>query len=226
MNTPFVVVSDLDGTITEDDMLARLVRWVDPASHSVISQIQHQDIPLKDGMAQLIRYLNPDDLPLYHQYLHDTTTIRSGFEDTLVWCHQMQIPFMVATNGFDAIVQRFLQPWIPEDDIFSLNTDLTGGSNSLATLPPCAPSCMGGCGLCKTAVVLDLRARYQCPVVFIGDGITDWPGSHHADVVIARGTLASLRQTGYLPTLAFDSFHDVRHHLEQILRKGPLAYAF
>lgn len=207
--TPLVVVSDFDGTITQKDLVVALTTWAHPPNQALVEAINRQEVGLKEGLDRLFAQLPSHRKEEYRHFLARTAMLRPGFSRALAWMKFHNVPFYVASNGLDFIVEPLLDGLVPLDHIFSNQAVFSRSFITINWARPCQPPCVGGCGLCKTSVIEDLRRKHQAPVVLVGDGVTDWPASAHADYVIARSRLADLLTRDGRPYQPFDSFDDV-----------------
>ena len=55
------------------------------------------------------------------------------------------------------------------------------------------------------------------PVVYIGDGRSDFCVSGRADILFAKGSLATYAAALNRPHHTFETFHDIRAHLDRQL---------
>jgi 2-hydroxy-3-keto-5-methylthiopentenyl-1-phosphate phosphatase len=100
------------------------------------------------------------------------------------------------------------------------NASTLGEGGRGVTFPYGHPACLV-CGTCK-------RERVRCHqaagnvVVFVGDGPSDRYASHHADVVFAKGSLASWCASNSIPFESWDRLADVADWLSAAHTDGRL----
>ncbi|WP_207711448.1 MtnX-like HAD-IB family phosphatase [Sulfobacillus harzensis] len=213
MSVPFVVVSDFDGTITERDLVVALTTRFNPANQTVVDQINARQLHLKEGLEILFQTLPSADRSTYESFLRNEAIFRTGFHRFERLLEDARIPFYIVSNGLDFMLNAVLGENSPHAVRMANQARFDGEVIQIGWQYPCTPPCPGGCGLCKHAVVEELRRRYQAPVVFIGDGVTDFNGALHADTVFARSRLADFLEQAGKPYIPFDSFDDIMTQL-------------
>ena len=57
-------------------------------------------------------------------------------------------------------------------------------------------------------------------IIYVGDGLSDITPAREAGFVIARSTLERYLKENGLPYYGFDTFADVRNHVEEIRRSA------
>lgn len=208
MTVPFVVVSDFDGTITTADLVVALTTRVSEVNRDVVERINRRDLDLRDGLSQLFAALPSRDRASYEEYLRHIAQFRSGYHRFRTVLHESGIPFYIVSNGLDFMLDAVLGG---SDETHRISNTALFDEDTIhiAWRYPCAPPCPGGCGLCKHAVITELSAKYQAPVILIGDGITDFNGAQAADRVYARGHLAHLLNDVGRAYVPYDTFDDV-----------------
>mgnify|MGYP001770672172 CR=1 FL=1 len=214
---PFVVVSDFDGTITDEDLVVALTTFVDPTNVERVRQINQRQLALKPGLAQLFSTLPTNRRDEYEAFCAQTGRIRTGYHAFRHALATQGIPFYLVSNGLDFIIDAVLGPPTAGE---SRITNRAIFDTSVITIDwryPCEPPCPGGCGLCKHRVIRELKSHYQAPVVLIGDGITDWNGAQVADRVYARSRLSEMMKAQHLPYRPFESFDEVWQDLSEVL---------
>lgn len=209
MAAPFVVVSDFDGTITNEDLVVALTTEVNPENRTVIERIQRRDVDLKTGLDLLFGTLKSANKPAYEAYLRETATFRNGFHRFRRLLFESQIPFYIVSNGLDFMLNTVLGDAAHDHHRMVNQARFDEERIRITWHYPCQPPCPGGCGLCKYAVVNELRERHNAPIAFIGDGVTDYNGALQADRVFARSRLADYLTQAGKPLTPFESFDDV-----------------
>lgn len=223
MTPSFVVVSDFDGTITTQDMLVSLVTWVDPRNIAVVERANRRELDLKTALNHMFSRLPSLNRPQYHQYLSEQVRFRPGYYRWRTALNRGDIPFYIVSNGLDFILDAVLGdvPW-PGEFRISNGARFTEPEMRIDWRYPCKNPCPGGCGLCKHRVMREIADRYDCPLVFIGDGVTDVNGAKMADKVYAWDRLASILQQDGVPFVPFDTFDDILSD-RFFLEEGALA---
>ncbi len=221
MTVPFVVVSDFDGTITAQDLVVALTCHVNPDNRTLVDRINRRDLDLRSGLTALFESLPSENRQDYEAFIQETLTFRPGFHRFQEVLEEARIPFYIVSNGLDFMLDAALGPQETQAAHRIVNhARFDGPSIAIDWRYPCEPPCPGGCGLCKHAVVAELRARYQAPIVFVGDGVTDFNGAKNADWVFARSHLQSHLDDAHIEYTPYESFDDVLNALFVAEREG------
>lgn len=216
---PLIVVSDFDGTITEEDLVVRLTTHFAPDNQRLVKAINRREVPLGEGLAALFRALPSSRVMDYRAFITDHGRTRPGFGEFLNGLADHRIPFYVASNGVDLILDPVLEGLVPPERIYANVANLTQREIIVQWTYPCLHDAQHGCGLCKPRLIQELRARYASPILFIGDGVTDFLGAESADYVIARAQLAERLESLGKPFYQFEDFRDVEHHVHRIMEE-------
>ena len=205
------VYCDFDGTITKadttDEVLNRLAGegWVQLEEDWVAGRITAAEC--MRGQIALIQH---DDDAL--DAVLDTMTIRDGFAELVHWCRDNRIPLTIVSDGVDRFIHRILaRHELGHIPVFS-NRMVSDGTAFRLEQPFRRAGCAAGSGVCKCEIV-DVAPPAD-PMVFVGDGRSDFCVSGRADLLFARDRLvqyAEQRGQAYIP---FDTFFDVLLELQ------------
>lgn len=206
--TSLGVVCDFDGTITTEDTTWAMLKEFGPAGwerweeeyHAgrITDQraIIHQFATMRAPISELTRWAL------------ERARIRPGARDFLRWCAARGIPVTVASNGVDFYIRPVLEAhglMVP---------DLV-----------CGHAAAAGAGIAvsydhlwdqeypderdqKRLAVARLRAR-GLRVVYIGDGLPDYPAAVTADVIFARYHLLERCRAHGTPCHSYENFWDI-----------------
>jgi 2,3-diketo-5-methylthio-1-phosphopentane phosphatase len=151
----------------------------------------------------------------------DGLAIDESFAEFVTFCESHAIPMSVLSDGVDYFIERILAghqlntlPIVA--NCLTMHDD---GNYSLAT-PHRNASCTASSGVCKCAQI----AKSSGTTIFVGDGRSDFCASGAADVVFAKGTLATYCEQQGIPYILYTSFADVQARLESLLptlRRDP-----
>jgi 2-hydroxy-3-keto-5-methylthiopentenyl-1-phosphate phosphatase len=209
----FILVSDFDGTITEEDLVVTLTCHFSAANSDVVDAIYRGDLSLRQGLARLFGNLASTDRDQHLAYAREHGRLRQGFEEALSTFESWRVPFFVVSNGLDFMVRTLLAGHVDADYVYCNRADFSHPEIHITWPWPCDDDCTGDCGLCKPRVIRRLREQYHVPVVFIGDGHSDFRGAEEADWVFARASLARHLTDRGVPYLPFDTFTEIQEYL-------------
>lgn len=218
---PLIVVSDFDGTITKEDLVVQLTTHFAPENKTLVDAINARQVPLGEGLAGLFHALPSSRVDEYRAFIQHHGRTREGFPEFLDKMAQLSVPFYVASNGVDLILDPILENLVLPSRIYANIADLREARIVVRWSYPCLPQDQHGCGLCKPRLVKALREEYQAPILFIGDGVTDFAGAQVADYVLARSRLAERLAFLEKPFARFEDFTDVMHYITQLMEEVP-----
>ncbi|MCL6592860.1 MAG: MtnX-like HAD-IB family phosphatase [Alicyclobacillus sp.] len=200
---------DFDGTITERDMIAEIVKHFVPAQGlPLIEQVNRHELSVRDGVERMFGLLPSAQLPEIAAFACATARLRPGFAEFVQCCAQRQWPLTVVSGGFDFFVHPVLAPFAAHLKVICNQVDDSGPYLRVRWAVPCDPLCDGGCGLCKPTVLRQMK-RPGYKQVVVGDGVTDRKAAQRADVVFARGRLQTELERLHVPYIPFSTFTDI-----------------
>jgi 2,3-diketo-5-methylthio-1-phosphopentane phosphatase len=200
------VFCDFDGTIsvvdTTDHVLSRLAA---PAWETLEADWLAGRIDAAACMRGQIALIAGSDAEL--DAVLDGVEIDPGFPAFAAWCADHELPLTVVSDG----VERFIRQVLGRHRLGHLpivSNRLAGrpGARRLAQ-PFRRAGCAAGAGVCKCAVA-DPPARSE-PLVYVGDGRSDFCVSARADVLFARDDLAAYAEGRGQACHRFETFHDI-----------------
>jgi len=211
-----MIFCDFDGTITERDNIADLVKHFKPEGWEPIFQdIMEFKISIREGVGALFALFPSSQKRELQDYVVNNAGIRQGFPELLEYCRKEHIEFFVTSGGIDFFLYPILAPYdIPKDHIFCNHSSFEGANIEILWPHPCDLYCNKDCGMCKTTVIRSMSAQNILSIV-IGDSITDFEAAKLADVVFATKHLKTRCQELGRPYIPFETFHDVISHLQK-----------
>jgi len=200
------VYCDFDGTITKadttDEVLNRMAGdgWLRLEEDWVAGRISAAEC-----MRAQIALIQHDDLAL--DAVLDTMVIREGFGELVHWCRDQRIPLTIVSDGVDRFIYRILaRHELGHIPVFS--NRLTSDRSAYGLEQPFKrQGCAAGSGVCKCEIV-DVAPPAD-PMVFVGDGRSDFCVSGRAELLFARDRLADYAEQRGMAYVPFETFFDV-----------------
>jgi len=210
------IVCDFDGTITRADTTdAVLAALADPAWEAVEDDWRAGRITAAQCMRRQIALLRADDAAI--DAVLDAQVLDPGFADFVAWCEAQGLPVSIVSDGVDRFIGRILARHGLQRLPFVSNVLAGQASRRTLRQPWRREGCAAGSGVCKCAVAeTDDR-----PLVFIGDGRSDFCLSGRADILFAKGELAAYAAGRDRPFHPFETFNDVTAVLQARLAAAP-----
>ena len=209
---PRAVVTDFDGTITEEDVAELLLQEFTGDAWLAIER-QHAQIGTRETLHRqfdLVRSSRENLLAAAERLARLDPT----FPAFLAFCRLRGIPVEIVSEGFDAYLEHLLRKWGLEIP-FRTNAATFHGDRIAITHPNADPTCTL-CGACKMKRVLELRAAgYE--VAYVGNGISDICPALEADLVFAKADLERLCREHDRAYVRFRDFSDVQRGIAEWL---------
>ncbi|MFM1653117.1 2-hydroxy-3-keto-5-methylthiopentenyl-1-phosphate phosphatase [Brevibacillus sp. B_LB10_24] len=216
MSKQIILFCDFDGTITEKDNIAAIMRrFAPPEAEPLMQKILTQQMSIREGVGQLFAMLPSALKDEIVQFIVKDAKIRPGFEQFVRFCDEAGIELLITSGGIDFFVYPILARFQLENRIYCNGSDFSQDRITITWPHRCDEHCSNDCGMCKTAIIRGYDSkRYQR--IVIGDSITDLAGAKIADFVIARSLLEQKCQELGLPYQPFATFYDVIHILQNL----------
>ncbi|MBS0363813.1 MAG: MtnX-like HAD-IB family phosphatase [Proteobacteria bacterium] len=214
------IICDFDGTITRQDTTDLVLERLADRKWAVL-----QDAWLAgkltgaDCMTGQIALVGGSQADL--EAVLDSVQLDPGFAEFVAWCETMGFPVSIVSDGVDRFIDRILTRH-GLDRVTATANRLAGAPGAWSLeLPWREAGCAAGSGVCKCAVSAPSLSERDAPMVYIGDGRSDFCVSAKADILFAKGALAdhcAAHGRSYYP---FDTFHDVRRRLTMLVGARP-----
>lgn len=167
-------------------------------------------------MAQQLRA--PFTEAMLQEYLR-TIPVDPGLHELLDLVRDNSIPFTVVSDGFDLYIRRFLEMHGAGDlELFCNHATLDEHGAMHVSFPHAAEGCRCISAVCKRNVVLSSTPPGS-RIIYIGDGMSDFCPSEHADIIFAKKTLAAYCNANHLPHYPFKTLSDVADGLRRLLAR-------
>ena len=201
------IFCDFDGTIAKVDTTDLvLTRLGDPAWETLEERWTRGEITAADCMRGQVALIGGDDAAL--DAVLDGVELADGFAEFVVWCSANAVPLTVVSDGVDRFIARILGRH-GLDHLPVVANSLVGEAGARRLEQPWARAgCAAGSGVCKCQVATGDEGAND-PLVFIGDGRSDFCVSNRADLLFARDKLAAYARARAVPHHAFSDFHTI-----------------
>lgn len=201
------VFLDFDGTISTVDVGMHLLeRAASPAWWDLHEQYERGEIGSRECILGQWAMVEGDPATL--RAVAAEVALDPGFVPLVDAVRDAGAELVVVSDGFGFYVREACAPL--GIDVITNVVDFATGE---LQFPHAAPWCAcASCGVCKQAPIRDAQQRGRTTVL-IGDGASDRKAAVLADVVFAKGPLASWCSTSGVPCTPFNTLDDVRRAL-------------
>ena len=209
MSLNLSVFCDFDGTITTVDTGDAFFEEFSSYFTSAMSRLINGDDTVREYYHSVVTGIKSE---LGENVLKDFAErfpIDAYFPDFIRFCSESDIRLTVVSDGF----KEYIEPILEYNGIlgipyFANTMFLLNNYPQYPIFPNASESCNCFCASCKRNIVLE-QTPPESLIVYIGDGYSDMCAASHADVIFAKGALASYCSTERIPHYPFRTFFDI-----------------
>jgi 2,3-diketo-5-methylthio-1-phosphopentane phosphatase len=210
-NSPALFL-DFDGTVTEEDTLVLLL---DRFGRALPDGRDWRAIEFDESLPENVKLQAELDLLEVGldealAWLDGVARLRAGFDRFLDWTEGRGLRPTILSGGLEPIIARLLGPRAARVELRANGLEIENGRWIVQAAP--SPRIRNQCNHCKT---WHLRQAGDRPLVYIGDGATDFCPARAADRVFARSSLAAQLAAEGRRFTPFTTFVDVIEDLER-----------
>ena len=152
-----------------------------------------------------------------HDFVKAEAVVRDGFQDFAEYCQAQGIRLVVVSSGLDIYIKPTLdQSGLDYLEVHSARAYVTPSGIRVEYADPRGTVITGGF---KESFLREFKSQGHT-MIYVGDGLSDITPAREAGFVIARSTLERYLKENGLPYYGFDTFADVRRHVEEIRLSG------
>ncbi len=206
---------DFDGTVTEEDTLVLLL---DRFGRRLPDGRDWRAIEFDESLPERVKLQAEMDLLEVNvdaalAWLDGASRLREGFAEFLDHATRAGWEPVILSGGLEPIIRRALGPLAHGLHAIHAN-GLDQVNGRWVVRPATTPRIREQCNNCKTWHVRQAQAVGR-PVVYVGDGATDFCPAREADLVYARSSLAEQMSSEGRMHLPFTTFHHVTQSLRE-----------
>ena len=220
----FVVVTDFDGTLMEQDVSDAIMEALGidrtPELKAVVERIWAGTAGSKEWLTTGYRMVEGRQAEV-DEVLKGIVP-RAGAHDLVDFCQARGIQLVVLSDGMEYYIEHLMAKHELVADEVIVNPIRFEADGSFTLELQNRNAACSWCGCCKADVVRQWRAE-GAHIIYIGDGFSDMFGSMFADTVFARSSLARYLQEQGQPYYPFETFHDVLKVLGPIVDESNQA---
>jgi 2-hydroxy-3-keto-5-methylthiopentenyl-1-phosphate phosphatase len=211
---PFTIVFDFDGTITEEDIFDGLfARYADPECWETHRAYHDREISLKEAYLGMAAHFRGSQEDIYC-FLREEARLRDGFRELHERLTADGARSMIVSNGFDIYLEYLVRLWnlgFSEEDIICHHAEIRG-DKFIPIFREHEKLCHDNCLIGKAEIIRELQQKGAF-VAFAGNGYSDTPAAHVADLVFGRQRLEEYCREEEIPFVPFSTFTEVENYL-------------
>lgn len=202
-----VVFCDFDGTITDEETFAGMLKEFAPElSSKLMPEMYALRLTLREGVRQLLESIPSQRYPEILEYAR-SKPMKPGLIELLDFLEIQRVPFVVVSGGIRGMVETVLGSLVKRvEAIYAVDVDTTGEYLRVN-------SQFEG----DTELLAKVHVMHQYgadETIAIGDSVTDLNMAMEASMVFARDRLIKYleqREKSYIP---WNNFYEIRNELE------------
>jgi 2-hydroxy-3-keto-5-methylthiopentenyl-1-phosphate phosphatase len=211
--TKTLVQCDFDGTITEEDVsFAMLDAFADGDWRALHRQYEEAKISVGRFNEDAFAMVKADRQSLL-KVIEGKVKIRPGFPEMVACCRRKGFRLVIVSNGLDFYIKEILKGLgLVGIEVQAARTHFLPGQVKVQYV---GPDGQARDDAFKEAYV-DLFLSQGYRVIYIGNGVSDFPGARKSHYVLATGTLLTRCRQAKLNCTPFSDFHEVVSVLERL----------
>lgn len=210
------IFSDFDGTITKNDIwTSSLIRFIDDKAkyQEICNELSSQKIGTRETIIRLLELVNNFSFEKFNSYL-DEEKVDEHFKDFLDFCKKREYDFFIVSGGFDYYINHILKRENADVKYYSCNMIWDESKKKLSPGFIHTDEYCQLCETCKRNVLINNTNDLNNEIsVFIGDGESDFCVSGFADIVFAKGKLASYCWKNNITYFEYQNFADIKNKI-------------
>lgn len=224
-NYKLKIFCDFDGTITKKDV------WIN-SIEKFIKEKEKFDLICDEFYAQKIstRECNLRQLELvedfsfekFNEYL-EMEEIDEYFREFLNFCKERSYEVYILSGGLDYYIDYILKREKLDVKFFSTKLITNDNETKLSCEFPYSDEYCIWCETCKRNILINFTNDLVNEVsIYIGDGVSDFCVSDYADIVFAKGRLASHCWKNNITYFEYKNFLDVMNKIIKLTEKNKI----
>lgn len=222
------IFCDFDGTISKNDVWINTIKqFISDRDkfENLLSDFHLGKIGTKETGNRIVELIKDFSLEKFNESI-DKEEIDEYFAEFIEYCKENNFGLCVLSSGWDHYINRLLKS---EDiDLKIYSTELViresaGNKNSISTKYNFTDEYCQLCETCKRNILITNTNDLDNEVsVFIGDGASDYCVSNFADIVFAKGKLASYCWKNNITYFEYKDFQDIRNKITKLVSTGKI----
>ncbi|HMS66080.1 MAG TPA: MtnX-like HAD-IB family phosphatase [Ignavibacteria bacterium] len=219
------IYCDFDGTITKNDV------WINTIG-SFIKDKEKFNIICDDFYSQKIgtRECNKRQLELVEDFSIEKFNevigreeIDDHFKDFVSFCKESDIEIIVVSGGLDHYIRQILKREKLDLKFYSCKMIWNEEQKELSCGFIYTDEYCRSCETCKRNILINNTNDLENEIsVYIGDGVSDYCVSGFADIVFAKGRLASYCWKNNITYFDYKDFSDIKNKIMKLISQNKV----
>ncbi|MBS1550961.1 MAG: HAD-IB family phosphatase [Bacteroidetes bacterium] len=214
------IYSDFDGTIMKNDVwLNSLGNFIkDKISlNKLCEDFQSGKISTREVNERHLALVEDFSFDKFNSYLDDEA-IDEYFRDFIFFCNEREIKLTILSSGLDYYINYILKRENIDLNYYSSSLMWDDKNKKISCSYKFTDEYCRFCDTCKRNLLINNTNDLENEVsVYIGDGVSDFCVSNYADIVFAKGKLASYCWKNNITYYDYNNFSDVKNKLIKLI---------
>lgn len=221
------IFTDFDGTITKNDVwMSSVSKLIEDKTefNNICEELYSGKIGTRETVIRQLELVKNFSIQRFNEYLDDEE-IDVHFRDFTDFCRQNEIELTILSGGLDYYIDYILKRENLTVDYYSCKMIWDEQKKILKSEFINSDEYCRLCDTCKRNILINKTNDLDNDIsVYIGDGSTDFCVSGYADIVFAKGKLASFCWKNNITYFDYKDFSDVKNKLIKIMDKKNLKH--
>lgn len=222
------IFCDFDGTISVNDVwINTILQFINDKKKfdGIIKEFHSGNIGTKETGSRIIELVENFSLDRFNAAI-DKEEIDEYFKDFIEFCKDNNFEIRILSSGWDHYINRIFGFEGIDLKIYSTELVISESENSryeLSTKYNYTDEYCELCETCKRNILITNTNDLDNEIsVFIGDGASDYCVSNFADLVFAKGKLASYCWKNNITYFEYKNFQDIQKKLVRLISSGRI----
>lgn len=201
-----IIQCDFDGTIITNNLSALLrEQFANSEWQSIEADYLAGHLTVEESNRRQFLLIK-ESRDLLQSFVRQNIKVRPGFLDFVKHCQSTTLRLVIVSSGLDFYIKTVLKSiGIPKAEVYCASTVFEQGNIVINYFDPEGYPITNGF---KRRYMTWLRNQGS-PIIYIGDGLSDFDAAKSAEYVFATGHLHRLLDVASIPHYSFSSFTDI-----------------
>lgn len=225
-NYKLKIFTDFDGTITKNDVWVNSIgKFIDDKVkfNLICEDFYSQKISTRECNLRQLQLANDFSFDKFNGYL-EQEGIDEYFKDFLNFCKVSEYDVTILSGGLDYYIDYILKREGIDLKYYSCKL-ISDSHQKLGCEFIYTDEYCNLCETCKRNILLNNTNDLEGEVsVYIGDGVSDYCVSEYADIVFAKGRLASHCWKNNITYFEYQNFSDIKNKLIKLTQSRKIKH--
>jgi len=220
------IFCDFDGTVSKNDVWeSSFEKFIsDKESFKKVSEDYYsQNVNSRETGLRQLELMENFSFEKLNEYLY-TEEIDEHFKEFVEYCRQNDHEVVIVSAGYEQYIDFILKREDIDIKVYACEL-IQSDDNKLTIAYHHSDEYCQSCETCKRNILINNTNDLDNEVsVFVGDGLSDQCVSNFADIVFAKGRLASYCWKNNITYFEYKNFSDVKNKLIKLIQQKKVKH--